>query len=248
MGWVILFLLNRVYQSPILLSLYKWFKCIYGQVSYTTEISRLLYTPLSPFKLYRIDKSISYSNVLMEENFQLKESNCDIDSIKDSIIQKKRVPVDLQVNLLNALQVIYASNQLLNSINDSISTKYDSNNKEHEDKLLQLWSKLIPNKPLQSRITKQWVEIGFQGNDPATDFRGMGIQGLNDLLFFAEHYPAHARSILEHANDPLQWYPFAIVGINITKFNYQLVESKKLQLYLFEYGTDELLDVYRNGI
>lgn len=67
----------------------------------------------------------------------------------------------------------------------------------------------------------------------------MGIQGLDDLLFFAEHYPAHARSILEHANDPLQWYPFAIVGINITKFNYQLVESKKLQLYLFEYGTDE---------
>ena len=95
----------------------------------------------------------------MEENFQLKESNCDIDSIKDSIIQKKRVPVDLQVNLLNALQVIYASNQLLNSINDSISTKYDSNNKEHEDKLLQLWSKLIPNKPLQSRITKQWVDV-----------------------------------------------------------------------------------------
>ncbi|CEG73993.1 hypothetical protein RMATCC62417_09270 [Rhizopus microsporus] len=175
----------------------------------------------------------------MEENFQLKESICDIDSIKGSITQKKRVPVDLHVNLLNALQVIYASNQLLNSINDSISTKYDSNNKEHEDKLLQLWNKLMPNKSLQSRITKQWIDIGFQGNDPATDFRGMGIQGLDDLLFFAEHYPAHARSILEHANDPLQWYPFAIVGINITKFNYQLVESKKLQLYLFEYGTDE---------
>lgn len=95
----------------------------------------------------------------MEENFQLKESICDIDSIKGSIIQKKRVPVDLHVNLLNALQVIYASNQLLNSINDSISTKYDSNNKEHEDKLLQLWNKLMPNKSLQSRITKQWIDV-----------------------------------------------------------------------------------------
>lgn len=95
----------------------------------------------------------------MEENFQLKESICDINSIKDSIIQKKHVPVDLHANLLNALQVIYASNQLLNSINDSISTKYDSNNKEHEDKLLQLWNKVMPNKSLQSRITKQWIEV-----------------------------------------------------------------------------------------
>ncbi len=36
--------------------------------------------------------------------------------------------------------------------------------------------------PLLSRITKQWQNIGFQGDDPKTDFRGMGILGLENLL------------------------------------------------------------------
>lgn len=36
---------------------------------------------------------------------------------------------------------------------------------------------------LEARISKQWQEIGFQGNNPATDFRGMGMLGLNCLLY-----------------------------------------------------------------
>ena len=36
--------------------------------------------------------------------------------------------------------------------------------------------------PLLSRVTKQWQNIGFQGEDPKTDFRGMGILGLDNLL------------------------------------------------------------------
>lgn len=29
--------------------------------------------------------------------------------------------------------------------------------------------------PLEERITKQWGDLGFQGKDPQTDFRGMGM-------------------------------------------------------------------------
>ncbi len=32
------------------------------------------------------------------------------------------------------------------------------------------------------RITKQWQDIGFQGDDPGTDFRGMGMLGLHNLM------------------------------------------------------------------
>lgn len=46
---------------------------------------------------------------------------------------------------------------------------------------LQLWKFLKPNTPLESRISKQWCEIGFQGDDPKTDFRGMGLLGLYNL-------------------------------------------------------------------
>jgi len=40
----------------------------------------------------------------------------------------------------------------------------------------------MPDTNLEDRITNQWGEIGFQGKDPMTDFRGMGMLGLDNLL------------------------------------------------------------------
>ena len=34
---------------------------------------------------------------------------------------------------------------------------------------------MMPDTPLKERISKQWGDIGFQGKDPKTDFRGMGM-------------------------------------------------------------------------
>ena len=66
--------------------------------------------------------------------------------------------------------------------------------------LLQLWTLLQPDNPLLKRVTKQWQTIGtmivkqkdktfnklltagFQGEDPKTDFRGMGMLGLSNLV------------------------------------------------------------------
>ena len=50
--------------------------------------------------------------------------------------------------------------------------------KEHEEKLMKLWSNLLPDRKLSERKTMEWVDIGFQGKDPATDFRGAGMLGL----------------------------------------------------------------------
>ena len=47
----------------------------------------------------------------------------------------------------------------------------------HEDKLMRLW-KNLRNDNLKERKTMQWVDIGFQGKDPSTDFRGAGMLGL----------------------------------------------------------------------
>jgi len=41
---------------------------------------------------------------------------------------------------------------------------------------------LKPGRELKARLSREWEEIGFQGQDPATDFRGAGILGLNQLL------------------------------------------------------------------
>lgn len=41
----------------------------------------------------------------------------------------------------------------------------------------------MPGQDLTDRISKQWQDIGFQGNNPATDFRGMGLLGLKCVLY-----------------------------------------------------------------
>ena len=59
---------------------------------------------------------------------------------------------------------------------------FSSSDLGHERGLLELWSLLQPGVPLETRRTKQWQSIGFQGDDPKTDFRGMGVLGLENLL------------------------------------------------------------------
>ena len=41
---------------------------------------------------------------------------------------------------------------------------------------------LVMNDKTWQRVTKQWQDIGFQGEDPKTDFRGMGMLGLHNLM------------------------------------------------------------------
>jgi hypothetical protein len=72
----------------------------------------------------------------------------------------------------------------------------------------------------------------------------MGVQGLDDLLYFVRVYPDHAASVFQHARHPVYWYPYAIVGINLTKLSVDLLESKQLQFYLYNYGTDQFPEVY----
>ncbi|KAI9282288.1 Engulfment/cell motility, partial [Sporodiniella umbellata] len=100
-----------------------------------------------------------------------------------------------------------------------------------------LWHLMMPQEALTSRVSSQWIQIGFQGTDPATDFRGMGIQGLDDLLYFAKYHPNVVRSVFQHSTHPKYWYPYAIVGINISKFLYLLLDSRKLQAHLLQHGT-----------
>ncbi|KAI4797796.1 hypothetical protein KUCAC02_024843 [Chaenocephalus aceratus] len=67
---------------------------------------------------------------------------------------------------------------------------------------MKLWKELRPDSPLTGRISKQWCEIGFQGSDPKTDFRGMGLLGLSNLLYFAEHDKTTALQMLHDSLQP----------------------------------------------
>ena len=136
------------------------------------------------------------------------------------------------------IEHIWGYRQLVNDIEAIRKVPYNSETSEHEEKLLKLWSLLMPNQPLCSRVTKQWQEIGFQGDDPKTDFRGMGILGLDNLLYFAEEYPGPAMHVLSHSNHPRYGYAFAIVGINLTSMAYYLLKDgiAKTHIYNVSHG------------
>ena len=61
----------------------------------------------------------------------------------------------------------------------ALRTLYDSSNPAHEERLLLLWRTLKPETELDARHSTMWGDIGFQGHDPATDFRGMTYSELS---------------------------------------------------------------------
>ncbi|KAK5981616.1 Engulfment and cell motility domain containing protein [Trichostrongylus colubriformis] len=67
------------------------------------------------------------------------------------------------------------------------------------------------------RKGNHWQDVGFQGTDPATDFRGTGILGLIQLYCMAKDLPEGKLAEIVHMSrqEPHD-FPLAVVGINIT--------------------------------
>lgn len=70
-----------------------------------------------------------------------------------------------------------------------------------------------------------------------SDFRGMGLLGLEDLLFFAEEYNGAARHVLSHSLHPRHGYTFAIVGINLTSMAYTLLKTGVVKTHIYNLNT-----------
>ncbi|XP_076934994.1 uncharacterized protein LOC143601474 isoform X2 [Bidens hawaiensis] len=106
---------------------------------------------------------------------------------------------------------------------------YDGTRIEHQKALLELWNLAYPNVTLEGLISDQWKEMGWQGVNPSTDFRGGGFLSLENLLFFAKTFPnAFRRLLSKQPGKRATWeYPFAVAGINIS---FMLTEM--LELYL----------------
>ncbi|KAG8365893.1 hypothetical protein BUALT_Bualt17G0019400 [Buddleja alternifolia] len=89
-----------------------------------------------------------------------------------------------------------------------------------------LWSATYPGQELQNLVSDQWKEMGWQGKDPSTDFRGAGFISLENLLFFAKTFSASFQSLLrKEAGKRAVWeYPFAVAGVNITFMIMQMLD------------------------
>jgi ankyrin repeat protein len=119
-------------------------------------------------------------------------------------------------------EIIKIQHVRLNALNQERHVSFNATNKEHEDMLRELWSLGLPNMPFE-RVSKAWGLLGFQGQDPITDLRGMGIAGLRHFLYFARNYTAQLRQIIAAQKRKAEVqvggdYPIAVAGINISNF------------------------------
>lgn len=126
---------------------------------------------------------------------------------------------------------------------------YDRENQVHETKLETLWEYLLPGQERQGgRLSKDWNRIGFQQSDPASDFRGGGVLALDQLLHIASNRTAIARKMIVQPSDETARYPWACVGINLTREAVRVVDNGWLDRRLLgkseEDGMGLIADVY----
>lgn len=144
-------ILNKIYQTPLLLSIYKVCKYVIHYTTKTSELYRLCNHPyntqdekdkeVSKDIVFRIDQSIYYSKQLVDEKVQLKNNNCQVSQVLQSILAKKQFPTTTSepAQVLNhSLVCIFESNCVLNEIEKNITTKYNVDDEFHEERLLQV--------------------------------------------------------------------------------------------------------------
>ncbi|XP_009365297.1 ELMO domain-containing protein A-like [Pyrus x bretschneideri] len=106
----------------------------------------------------------------------------------------------------------------LRYLRQRLQVPFDGSRMEHQDALLELWRLAYLDKELPPLQSDLWKQMGWQGSDPSTDFRGGGFISLENLIFFARQYPESFQRLL-HKQDGTraEWeYPFAVAGINIS--------------------------------
>ncbi|XP_060707360.1 ELMO domain-containing protein 2 isoform X2 [Hemiscyllium ocellatum] len=214
-----------------------WMKWILRKLTGRCELQRICASTVQGAeRTMKIEYSLKSSkNEVLKTSVDGSVENVE-NSIQD-IMEIKKISIqkdpDFKINLQICLLQISGFKKLFADVEYLRKQPFESSNKQHEDMLLKLWQLMMPHVHLKSRITKQWGDIGFQGEDPKTDFRGMGMLGLHNLVFFGEHYTKVARQTLSRSNHPKIGYSYAIVGINLTEMAYSMMKSGLLKSHFY---------------
>ncbi|XP_059155461.1 ELMO domain-containing protein 3-like [Physella acuta] len=107
------------------------------------------------------------------------------------------------------------------------ATPFDNENVNHNQILQTIYRCLTGSKFDCQRYGSHWEEIGFQGNDPATDLRGTGMLALAQLLFFLRDQRTKdlARDVYKLSLHPTQNFPFCVMGINLSRICLQVLRE-----------------------
>ncbi|XP_042376674.1 ELMO domain-containing protein A-like isoform X2 [Zingiber officinale] len=123
----------------------------------------------------------------------------------------------------------------LQRLKHRVNVYFDGSRCEHQEALRALWYATYPDKELSGLVSDQWKEMGWQGKDPSTDFRGAGFISLENLLFFAKTFSNSFQRLLnkQFGNRSTWEYPFAVAGVNITFMIIQMLDLQSSKTRTF---------------
>ncbi|PSN55502.1 hypothetical protein C0J52_02582 [Blattella germanica] len=118
-------------------------------------------------------------------------------------------PPELHDHLLGERDLVFAIAQC----------KLDMSEQVHVRMLQTVYQRLTGTRVECPHYGAHWEHIGFQGTDPGTDLRGVGMLGLLQLLYLANspHLIPLARDIYRASVDENQNFPLAVMSLNMTR-------------------------------
>ncbi|KAF8821188.1 ELMO/CED-12 family protein [Cardiosporidium cionae] len=106
--------------------------------------------------------------------------------------------------------------EVLRNMKKRANIPFEALNPQHEALLKQYWQLAFPHEPMVEDISPLWKRLGFQNSNPRSDFRGGGILSLQNMLYFAEHYPEHFQKVLIDVSSPVE-FPISAALVNLTQ-------------------------------
>jgi hypothetical protein len=119
--------------------------------------------------------------------------------------------------------------KLMERFQKEMKTEVDWKNSEHADLLKRLWHSFSGKAQFPGEKSEAWKSIGFQGEDPTTDFRGMGVLALSSLVYAGEKYTADMQRLVEF--QPHREYPLCTAGINLVSLIADLLTLTRAEGY-----------------
>lgn len=151
-------------------------------------------------------------------------------------------------NLRKCLHDIKGVNIVIATVKAKAAEPFDSQNSAHEKMLEDLWQLLLPGQEREGgRYSKEWGRIGFQQSDPASDFRGGGMLGLEQLLYIASTRTSVAQRMISQPVAEASRYPWACVGINLTIQAIRILEARKIDTSLYGKSEEDAMQIF-NGL
>eukprot|EP00916_Digyalum_oweni_P001982 GHVL01003760.1.p1 GENE.GHVL01003760.1~~GHVL01003760.1.p1 ORF type:complete len:254 (+),score=36.01 GHVL01003760.1:450-1211(+) len=140
--------------------------------------------------------------------------------------------------LTEAIKELRCANKAKNTILNLQKKPFDMTNSEHKEKLGELWKLLKGDEPIV------WKAVGFHG-EPSSNFRGVGVLGLENILHFAKKHNIRAVEVLHNSRSEELYFPFAATSLNVTSWLLEWLSAKKCPLNVVFYNNpNEPLEIF----